>query len=154
MEFLNKIEIAGVVGRANLTPCGPTTVCNFSVMTEYCYKGNDGGVVVDTLWLSVTACGPKPQWPDLSQIQKGSKVHVIGRLRETTSVPVITMFAMCGPKRTPSNRPKAMSEANTGTLRKSLASRGSSHAELVRKCICHRGSQGGSGCIGQDYDLT
>ena len=46
MEFLNKIEIAGVVGRANLTPCGPTTVCNFSVMTEYCYKGNDGGVVV------------------------------------------------------------------------------------------------------------
>ena len=81
MEFLNKIEIAGVVGRANLTPCGPTTVCNFSVMTEYCYKGNDGGVVVDTLWLSVTACGPKPQWPDLSQIQKGSKVHIIGRFR-------------------------------------------------------------------------
>lgn len=81
MEFLNKIEIAGVVGRANLTPCGPTTVCNFSVMTEYCYKGNDGGVVVDTLWLSVTACGPKPQWPDLSRIQKGSKVKIIGRLR-------------------------------------------------------------------------
>ena len=81
MEFLNKIEIAGVVGRANLTPCGPTTVCNFSIMTEYCYKGNDGGVVVDTMWFAVTACGPKPQWPDLSRIQKGSKVKVIGRLR-------------------------------------------------------------------------
>lgn len=81
MEFLNKIEIAGVVGRSNLTPCGPTTVCNFSVMTEYCYKGNDGGVVVDTLWLSVTAYGPKPGWPDFGKIQKGSKVYVHGRLR-------------------------------------------------------------------------
>ena len=81
MEFLNKIEIRGVVGRANLTPCGPTTVCNFSVMTEYCYKSQDGGVIVDTLWLQVCAYGPKPGWPDLNQIQKGSKVYVQGRLR-------------------------------------------------------------------------
>lgn len=81
MEYLNKIELRGVVGVSRLTNCGPTTVCNFSLVTEYAYKGNDGGVVIDVLWLSVVACGPKPGWPDLSRIQKGSKVHVIGRLR-------------------------------------------------------------------------
>lgn len=81
MEFLNKIELRGVVGRSNLTNCGPTKVCSFSLVTEYCYKGNDGCVVVDTMWIQITACGPKPGWPDLDTIQKGSKVHVTGRLR-------------------------------------------------------------------------
>ena len=81
MEFLNKIELRGVVGRSNLTNCGPTKVCSFSLVTEYCYKGNDGCVVVDTMWWSVMAYGPKPGWPDLEKIQQSSKVHVIGRVR-------------------------------------------------------------------------
>ena len=81
MEYLNKIELRGVVGVSRLTNCGLTTVCNFSVMTEYAYKGSDGCAIIDTMWFSVIACGPKPQWPDFTQIQKGCKVHVIGRLR-------------------------------------------------------------------------
>ena len=81
MDFINKIELRGVVGSCRVANCGPATACTFSLATEYCYKSQDGGVVIDVLWLSVVACGPKPGWPDLSQIQKGSKVHVIGRLR-------------------------------------------------------------------------
>ena len=81
MEFLNKVEIRGVVGVSRLTNCGPTTICNFSLMTEYAYKGDNGCATIDTLWIQVIACGPKPGWPDLEKIQKGSKVHVIGRLR-------------------------------------------------------------------------
>lgn len=81
MEFLNKIELRGVVGVSRQVDCGSTTACNFSVVTEYCYKSQDGGVIVDTLWLQVCAYGPKPGWPDLNQIQKGSKVYVQGRLR-------------------------------------------------------------------------
>ena len=81
MEFLNKIELRGVVGVSRLTNCGPTTICNFSLMTEYAYKGDNGCATIDTLWIQVIACGPKPGWPDLEKIQKGSKVHVIGRLR-------------------------------------------------------------------------
>ena len=81
MEFLNKIELAGVVGRASTTTCGSITACNFSLAVEYAYKGDNGCAIIDTLWIQVVACGPKPDWPDLKQIQKGSKVHVSGRLR-------------------------------------------------------------------------
>ena len=81
MEFLNKIELKGVVGTSKIANCGPTTACNFSLATEYAYKGQDGGIIIDTLWIQVCACGPKPGWPDLGGIQKGSKVYVQGRLR-------------------------------------------------------------------------
>ena len=82
MEFLNKLEIRGVVGMARLTNCGATKACSFSLVTEYAYKNeNDGGVVVDTMWWSVMAYGPKPGWPNLEKIKQGSKVHVIGRVR-------------------------------------------------------------------------
>ena len=81
MEFLNKIELNGVVGTSKLANIGPTTACNFSLVTEYCYKSQEGGIIIDSLWLQVCAFGPKPGWPDLQQIQKGSKVFVQGRLR-------------------------------------------------------------------------
>ena len=81
MDFLNRMEIRGVCGTSKLVNCGSTTACNFSLVTGYCYKSQDGGVIVDTLWLQVCAYGPKPGWPDLNQIQKGTKVFVQGRLR-------------------------------------------------------------------------
>lgn len=81
MEFLNKIELCGVVGRSSTTAVGNTTVCNFSLCVEHCYKGDNGCITIDTLWMPVIACGPKPGWPDFDKIQKGSKVKVIGRLR-------------------------------------------------------------------------
>ena len=81
MEFLNRIELKGVCGTSRVVNCGSTTACNFSVVTEYCYKSQDGGVIVDTLWLQVCAYGPKPGWPNLTDIQKGTKVFVHGRLR-------------------------------------------------------------------------
>lgn len=81
MDFLNRIELKGVCGTSRLVNCGPTATCNFSLATEYCYKSQDGCVIVDTLWLQVCAYGPKPGWPDLTDIQKGTKVYVQGRLR-------------------------------------------------------------------------
>ena len=81
MEFLNKIELRGVVGVSRLVNCGATTACTFSLATEYAYKGQDGGIIIDTLWIQVCAYGPKPDWPNLNEILKGSKVFVQGRLR-------------------------------------------------------------------------
>ena len=81
MEFLNRVQIGGVVRLARLTNCDPTTICNCSLRTKYAYKGDNGCATIDTLWIQVIACGTKPGWPDLEKIQKGSKVHVIGRLR-------------------------------------------------------------------------
>lgn len=77
MEFINRIELCGVVGRTNTTAVGHTTVCNFSLVTENPYQGNDGGIIIDTMWFSVYASG----LPGLEAVQKGSHVHVAGRLR-------------------------------------------------------------------------
>lgn len=80
MEQINKIELCGVVGRSDITPIQNTKVAHFSLATEYAYKGRDGGAIIDITWFSCTAFeGPKIA--PLEKIQKGSKVHLIGRVR-------------------------------------------------------------------------
>ena len=74
MEFLNKIELKGIVGVANTTG----SACNFTVMTQYAYKSKDGCAIVDTMWLNCFAYGLPSGMPPL---QKGSRVHVVGRIR-------------------------------------------------------------------------
>ena len=75
MEYINRIELSGVVGQSSISNCCGTNTCKFSLMTEYCYKSKDGSVVIDTLWIQVIAFGP-----NLDTIQKGTRVHVYGRL--------------------------------------------------------------------------
>ena len=79
MEFLNKIELRGVVGRAEITTPGDTRKCRFSVVTEYCYRQN-GEPVVETNWLHLGACEGTNK-PDLEQLQPGTRVYVVGRIR-------------------------------------------------------------------------
>ena len=38
MEFLNKIELRGIVGQSSLNRVGDSQVCRFSLVTEYSYK--------------------------------------------------------------------------------------------------------------------
>ncbi len=77
MENICKIELAGVVGRCTITHVGDSKVARFSLATNYTYNGKDGGIIIDTTWFSIIA------WdlPELEKIQKGSKVHLIGRVR-------------------------------------------------------------------------
>ena len=80
MEQLNKIEIRGIIGSVYVKNFGNAKCANFSVATDYCYKSPDGCAVVETTWHRVVA------WEgnlikNLDQLQKGSGVHVIGRLR-------------------------------------------------------------------------
>jgi Single-stranded DNA-binding protein len=80
MEQLNKIEIQGIIGSVYVKNFGNAKCANFSVATDYCYKSQDGCAVVETTWHRVVA------WEgnlikNLDQLQKGSGVHVIGRLR-------------------------------------------------------------------------
>jgi len=80
MEFLNKFEIAGVVGVANVSTISGTKVARFSLMTEYGSTSKDGGLTIETTWFSVTAMeGGKIIGVD--KIQKGAKVKVCGRVR-------------------------------------------------------------------------
>ena len=85
MEFMNRIEIRGVIGRVNVRQYGGRDCANFSVVTDYTYKNKDGQAFVETTWFEVTA------WKDeahgkkivtLNELEKGKGVHVIGRLRQ------------------------------------------------------------------------
>ena len=80
MEFLNKIELRGVVGTTSLNRVGESQVCRFSLVTEYSYKDRDNNPVVDTTWFNVTAWEGR-NMPDLRQIEKGVIVQVAGRVR-------------------------------------------------------------------------
>jgi single-strand DNA-binding protein len=80
MEFLNRIEIRGVVGRAEINTFNGTQVCNFSVVTEYSTRDRDGNPDVDITWFNVSAW-QGPSMPDFYEVQKGTWVEVSGRLR-------------------------------------------------------------------------
>lgn len=80
MEFLNRIEVRGIVGRATISQVGGATHADFSLMTNYAYRAPDGKSVIETAWFSVHAFeGEKIR--QLEQLEKGLSVYVSGRLR-------------------------------------------------------------------------
>lgn len=82
MEFVNKIELRGIVGNSNVIPVGGTKVVRFSLVTEYAYKTKDGVAVIDTTWFSCSAW-EKPGFPAFEKIVKGTCVSLTGRVRVT-----------------------------------------------------------------------
>lgn len=81
MEFLNRIELRGVVGRADCNAFNNHHVCNFSVVTEASIKDREGNSVSEPTWFNVTAWDGVQGLDDVTRIQKGMWVNVIGRLR-------------------------------------------------------------------------
>ena len=79
MEFLNRIEIQGIVGSVKIIPVGDTRVARFSVCTETTYKGT-AGIVIDCCWFQVSAWESE-KITCLGQIEKGKAVRVSGRVR-------------------------------------------------------------------------
>jgi single-stranded DNA-binding protein len=81
MEFLNRIELRGVVGRADINSYNGNQVCNFSVVTEASAVDREGNSVVEPTWFNVSAWTGVQGLADLNEIQKGMWVRVVGRLR-------------------------------------------------------------------------
>lgn len=76
MEYMNKIELRGIVGVIHTHNVGGKQYASFSMATEYAFKDKDGYCVIETTWHNVLA------WDgEFGSITKGSKVYVIGRLR-------------------------------------------------------------------------
>ncbi len=80
MESINRIELQGYVGTVRANTVGEKQVVNFSVATEFLYKGKDGAGVSETTWHNVVAWSSRDM-PDLSGIVKGVPVKVIGRMK-------------------------------------------------------------------------
>ena len=80
MQSLNRIELKGICGTVRTIPMSGTMMARFSLATEYSYNSGDGGICIDTTWFNVAAWeGDKIS--GINALQKGSNVHVIGRLR-------------------------------------------------------------------------
>lgn len=87
MEFLNRIHLRGVVGRAEITTFSNSSrVCNFSIVTEYGGIDKEGNPAPETTWFNVSAWSgkdgmEKEGMADFYGIQRGVWIEVMGRLR-------------------------------------------------------------------------
>ena len=80
MEFINRIELAGVVGRIQRQTVSSQTMANFSLVTEFGFKDKSSCSVIETTWHNVVAWEGE-HIPSLDGIERGSHIRVIGRLR-------------------------------------------------------------------------
>ena len=80
MEYINKVEIRGRVGRASVTQVNEKKQLRISVYTERAYINKDGEAVCEPQWFNVTAFEGK-RMADFESVQKGSVVHLFGRIR-------------------------------------------------------------------------
>lgn len=80
MESINRIELQGRVGTIRTNIVGNTKVANFSMATDYLYKGRDGSAISETTWHNVVAWAGKGM-PELDTICRGTALNVSGRLR-------------------------------------------------------------------------
>lgn len=81
MENINKIELQGIVENSRINQVGDSSVVRFTLATNEVFSRRDGSLHEETTWHSVTAWSGKGM-PDFSKIDKGTCVHVTGRLRE------------------------------------------------------------------------
>ena len=83
MEFLNRIEVKGVVGSSRTTTLDNNQIITFSLATEYYYTDKSGMGVVETTWFTVR--GFKRDGiaqSTIENIKRGNNVYVVGRIRQ------------------------------------------------------------------------
>lgn len=81
MEYLNRIEIAGVLGSIRIQEFKDQKIASFSVLTEFCYETENMAKVCESTWHTVVAFDSVVG--NVASLQKGDKVMVIGRVRNT-----------------------------------------------------------------------
>lgn len=81
MEYLNKIELQGVVGYCKSKELPDTTEVRFSLVTELNLQ-SEGYNIIETNWFDVIALSRKT--PAALVLQKGDHAKVIGRIRTRT----------------------------------------------------------------------
>jgi single-strand DNA-binding protein len=83
-KTVNRVELIGNIGSievSNIT--GGGKYCTLSVATQYRYKTTTGEVKEETTWTRVSVYGKVAEHCE-TYLRKGSKVRVIGRLRNSS----------------------------------------------------------------------
>ena len=80
MEYINRIELRGRVGRNEVQVYGGNRLCRFSLITEYGYRDRSREPVIESTWFNVSYWDSKGN-ADFSHITQGAIVEVTGRVR-------------------------------------------------------------------------
>lgn len=80
MEQLNQVELRGIIGSIKSQVLNSTITARMTVLTNFAYKDNEACAIIDSSWHNVVAWEGK-DIQGLSDIQRGDKVYVKGRLR-------------------------------------------------------------------------
>lgn len=80
MEFINKIELQGIVGNVTVNTIQANNLARFSLLVEETYKSTDGTPVIQSSWFGCIAWQDK-KIKDFNKIKKGATIHLNGRVR-------------------------------------------------------------------------
>lgn len=80
-QDINKIELCGIVGMVRINEVQGTKVANFSLMTEHKSVNKRGSAVCESTWHNVVVW--ESDNTSLDKIEKGVRVHVTGRMRNS-----------------------------------------------------------------------
>lgn len=81
MEYINRVEIRGKVGKVGITTVGRYRCSRMSVMTNYLFNDLAGNNLTETTWFTVTAWDDNSQVKDAFEAVEGDAIHIIGRVR-------------------------------------------------------------------------
>ena len=78
-QYINRVELQGIVGTSKVISIGDKKVVRFSLATNYAYKDKEGYPVMETTGHAGTAWAEKEG--DLTKYRKGTPLHIEGRIR-------------------------------------------------------------------------
>ena len=78
-QYINRVELQGIVGTSKVISIGDKKVVRFSLATNYAYKDKEGYPVIETTWHARSAWAEKED--DLTMYRKGTPLHIEGRIR-------------------------------------------------------------------------
>jgi len=79
-DFINRVELQGIVGSERSYQVGTSTMHRFSIAVNRVYRTNEDVAVVETTWVCCLAEESRMSDPDA--VSKGNMVHLVGRLRQ------------------------------------------------------------------------
>ena len=80
MEFINKIELQGIVGNVTVNTIQANNLARFSLLVEETYKSTNGTPVIQATWFNCAVWQDK-KIKDFNKIKKGATIHLNGRVR-------------------------------------------------------------------------
>lgn len=76
MEFLNQVNLRGIVSRSNTEPISGKQVTKLAVVTERARKDKDGNCIVDLTWHNIVFLGQTEK-----ELKRGDCVDLKGWIR-------------------------------------------------------------------------